>query len=155
MRYWDEDRPEWDGARRDYAAAWRNQPKWTVSRSSPSMGPNAALVGTDLETAMGNLKTRHDGEFQVSGPELAGALTDLNLIDEYRIYLHPVVRGGCKPFFAAARPPLRLIASEHIGDTVIRLSYVPAWPTRSLSPLPERTSFGHHPDAAGNGTWGQ
>ncbi|MGC1843237.1 MAG: dihydrofolate reductase, partial [Pseudolabrys sp.] len=36
MRYWDEDRPEWDAEERDFAAAWRSQPKWVVSRSLKS-----------------------------------------------------------------------------------------------------------------------
>src|SRR6266550_1986861 len=40
MRYWDEDRPEWDAEERDFAAAWRSQPKWVVSRSLKSVGPN-------------------------------------------------------------------------------------------------------------------
>ena len=44
MRYWDEDRPEWDAEERDFAAAWRSQPKWVVSRSLKSVGPNATLV---------------------------------------------------------------------------------------------------------------
>ena len=38
MRYWDEDRPEWDAEERDFAAAWRSQPKWVVSRSLKSVG---------------------------------------------------------------------------------------------------------------------
>ena len=52
MRYWDEDHPEWDAAERDYAAAWRSQPKWVVSRSLKSVGPNATLVEGDLEAAI-------------------------------------------------------------------------------------------------------
>jgi hypothetical protein len=47
MRYLDEDHPEWDAPRRDFAAAWRNQPKRVVSRSLKSVGPNATLVGDD------------------------------------------------------------------------------------------------------------
>jgi len=57
---------------------------------------------------------------------LAGSLTNLGLIDEYRLYLHPVVLGRGKPFFAGPRPPLRLVASDRIGEDVIRLTYVPA-----------------------------
>ena len=49
MRYWDEDRPEWDAEERDFAAAWRSQPKWVVSRSLKSVGPNATLVKDDVE----------------------------------------------------------------------------------------------------------
>ena len=103
----------------------RNQPKWVVSRSSPSVGPNATLVGEDLGGKIRGLKADHDGEIEVAGPNLARNLTELGLIDEYRIYLHPVVLGGGTPYFAAARPPLRLVASEGIDQDVIRLTYVP------------------------------
>jgi dihydrofolate reductase len=126
MRYWDEGRPEWGAAERDFAAAWRRQPKWVVSRSLNSVGPNAALVGDDLGAAIRALKAELDGEIAVSGPELARSLTDLGLIDEYRLYLHPVVLGRGTPFFAGPRPPLRLVASDLIGEAVIRLTYVPA-----------------------------
>ncbi len=125
MRYWDEDRPEWDAERIAFAAAWRSQPKWVVSRSSPSVGPNATLVEDDLEAAIRELKARHAGEIAVSGPNLARSLTDLGLIDEYRLYLHPVVLGRGTPFFAGPRPGLRLVANDLIGEDVIRLTYVP------------------------------
>jgi len=126
MRYWDEDRAEWDPAQRDYAAAWRSRPKWVVSRSLKSVGPNATLVGDDLEAAISGLKARLDGEIEIGGPELARSLTDLGLVDEYRLYLHPVVLGRGKPFFAGPRPRLRLVARALIGEDVIRLTYVPA-----------------------------
>ncbi|MBB3285129.1 MULTISPECIES: dihydrofolate reductase family protein [Rhizobium] len=125
MRYWDEDHSEWDEERRDYAAAWRSQPKWVVSRSLKSVGPNATLVADDFEATIRGLKARLDGDIEVSGPELARSLTDLGLVDEYRLYLHPVVLGRGKPFFAGPRPPLRLVASDRIGEDVIRLTYVP------------------------------
>jgi dihydrofolate reductase len=126
MRYWDDDHPEWGEDERAFAVAWRNQPKWVVSRSSPSVGPNAMLVEGDVETALRTLKAERDGEIEVAGPNLGHSLTELGLIDEYRIYLHPVVLGGGKPYFAGPRPPLRLIGSERIGNDVIRLVYVPA-----------------------------
>jgi dihydrofolate reductase len=126
MRYWDEDHPEWESAERDFAAAWRNQPKWVVSRSLKSVGPNATLVGDELEAVMRGLKADLDGEIEVGGPELARSLTELGLIDEYRIYLHPVVLGHGKPYFAGPRPPLRLVASDRVDEDVIRLTYAPA-----------------------------
>jgi hypothetical protein len=52
MRYWDDDHPEWDAAQHAFAAAWRTQPKWVVSRSLKSVGPNARLVEDDLEGAI-------------------------------------------------------------------------------------------------------
>jgi dihydrofolate reductase len=126
MRYWDEEHPEWNADERAFAAAWRRQPKWVVSRSLKSAGPNAALVGDDLEGAIRALKAEHDGEIEVAGPGLAKSLTELGLIDEYRIYLHPVVLGHGTPYFAGPRPPLHLISHERVGEDVIRLTYVPA-----------------------------
>jgi dihydrofolate reductase len=126
MRYWDEDHPEWNAAEHDFAAAWRTQPKWVVSRSLKSVGPNATLVGDDLEAAIRKLKAERVGEIDVAGPDLARSLTDLGLVDEYRLYLHPVVLGRGKPFFAGPGPPLRLVASDRVDEDVIRLTYVPA-----------------------------
>jgi dihydrofolate reductase len=126
MRYWDDDQSDWDAAEHAFAAAWRNQPKWVVSRSLKSVGPNARLVEDDLEGAIRELKAERDGEIEVAGPSLAQSLTELGLIDEYRIYLHPVVLGHGKPYFAGSRPRLRLIANDRIGEDVIRLAYVPA-----------------------------
>ena len=126
MRYWDEDRSEWSAEQRDFAQAWRNQPKWVVSGSLTSVGPNATLVAGDVGAWIRELKARLAGEIAVSGPELAGSLTALDLIDEYRLYFHPVVLGRGTPFFAGPRPPLRLEAHDRIGEDVIRLTYVPA-----------------------------
>ena len=127
MRYWDDDHSEWDEDKCAFAAAWRKQPKWVVSRSLKSLGPNAQLIDADdLEGAIRELKATRDGEIEVAGPTLAHSLTELGLIDEYRIYLHPVVLGQGTPYFAGPRPPLRLMASDRIGEDVIRLSYVPA-----------------------------
>lgn len=126
MCYWDDDHPEWDEAERAFAAAWRAQPKWVASRTLDSVGPNATLIGNDLEAEIRALKAEVAGEIEVGGPELARSLTQLGLIDEYRIYLHPVVIGRGKPYFAAPRTPLRLAATERMDGDVMRLTYVPA-----------------------------
>lgn len=126
MRYWDEDRPDWDESEREYARVWRKQPKWVVSRTLSSVGPNATLIADDLEAAIRDLKGRLTGEIEVAGPELAGSLSALGLIDEYRLYLLPMVLGRGKPFFSGPRPPLRLVASDVIVPNVIRLTYAPA-----------------------------
>ena len=126
MRYWDEDHSEWSAEELEFAAAWRKQPKWVVSRTLKSVGPNATLVEGDIEAVIRELKAQLIGEIEVAGPELARSLTDLGLIDEYRLYFHPLVLGRGKPFFAGPRPPLRLVASDLIGEDAIRLTYVPA-----------------------------
>jgi dihydrofolate reductase len=125
MRYWDEDQAGWDEAEHDFAAAWRRQPKWVVSRSLQSVGPNATLIGQDVEGVLRSLKAEREGEFEIAGTVLAQSLTELGLIDEYRIYLHPVVLGQGKPYFAGARPPLRLVGHDRMDGDVVRLRYVP------------------------------
>jgi riboflavin biosynthesis pyrimidine reductase len=126
MRYWDEDQPDWDAEDLDFAATWRSLPKWVVSRSLKAVGPNATLVQNDVETVLRELKARLVGEIDVAGPDLARSLTDLGLVDEYRLYLRPFVLGHGTPFFAGPRSPLRLVANDLVGEGVIRLTYVPA-----------------------------
>ena len=62
----------------------------------------------------------------VSGPELAQSLTELGLIDEYRLYVQPIVLGRGKPFFAGPRPPLRFVSADPVGEDTMRLTYAPA-----------------------------
>lgn len=126
MRYWDEDQPGWSAPERDFAEVWRSKPKWVVSRSLNSVGPNATLVGEDFEAVIRGLKRDFDGRIEVGGPRLAGSLTKLGLVDEYQIYLRPFVLGRGNPYFAGAQPPLRLVASDRIGEDAMRLTYVPA-----------------------------
>jgi dihydrofolate reductase len=125
MRYWDEDRPDWDASEYEYADVWRSKPKWVASRSLKSVGPDATLF-TDGVAAVRDLKMRHGGEIEVAGPDLAQSLGEAGLIDEYRLYFRPFVLGGGKPFFAGARPPLRHVATDVIGEDAIRLTYAPA-----------------------------
>ena len=128
MRYWDEDDTEWTPDLWAFAEAWRRQPKWVVSRSLQSVGPNARLVASDVEATIRRLKDELDGEIEVGGPDLAQSLTTMGLIDAYRLYVHPVALGSGKPYFVAPPPPLRLTASERIGEGAVRLTYVPADP---------------------------
>jgi dihydrofolate reductase len=126
MRYWDDDRPDWTPDLREFAEAWRRQKKWVVSRSLKSVGPNAELLTGDIEAAIGKLKDDVEGEIEIGGPALAHSLSGTGLIDEYVLYLHPVVLGHGNPYFAGPRPPLRLIAYDPMGESVVRLRYVPA-----------------------------
>jgi dihydrofolate reductase len=126
MRYWDDERPEWDADEREFAIAWRTQPKWVVSRTLTEVGPNATLVGADFEGPVRDLKHRLTGEIDIAGPQFARLLGELGLIDTYRIYLHPVVVGHGTPYFASARPPLQLVQHEAMAEGVVKLTYVPA-----------------------------
>jgi len=127
MRYWDDDHPDWDADTREFAEVWRRLPKWVVSRTLTSVGPNATLIrgDGDVEAAVRDLKARTDGVISVSGPDIAGLMTRLGLIDRYHMVLCPCVLGRGKPFFAGARPPLRLVSCERLDDDTLHLVYEP------------------------------
>jgi len=125
MRYWDDDRPEWDAPRTEFARLWRALPKWVVSSTLTEVGPNATLISDDIETQVRDLKARTNGTLSVSGPQLAGLMTQLGLIDEYHLHVRPVVLGAGKPFFHETRPPLRLVSNIPIDDNTIHLVYAP------------------------------
>src|SRR5260370_35779058 len=80
MRIWDEDRPEWGAEQRDFAAAWRSQPKWVVSRSLKSVGPNATLVEDDVEAVIPGPKAQLVGGIEGGGANLGPGLSGLRLI---------------------------------------------------------------------------
>ena len=126
MRYRDDDQAGWSPDEQEYARAWRKTPKWVVSKTLETVGPNATLIRGDAAAEIARLKTETEGTLEVAGPELAGSLAGTGLIDEYHIYLHPIVAGGGKPFFTGPRPPLHLLAHQRIGPEVIHLTYVPA-----------------------------
>lgn len=125
MRYWDEERPEYTELESEFGRVLRSKPKWVVSRTLDAVGPNATLVDGDLGSFVRRLKNKVQGDIDVAGPELAGSLTDLGLIDEYRLYLRPYVLGTGKPYFARPRPPLRFAGVDRIGPETVRLTYVP------------------------------
>ncbi len=90
MRYWDDDQSDWGTDERDFALAWRSKPKWVMSRSLKSVGPNATLVADDVEATVRELKARLDGEIEVAGTVLAQSIGDAGLIDEYALAVLPV-----------------------------------------------------------------
>jgi RibD C-terminal domain len=90
-------------------------------------GANATLVSDEVEAFVRRLKLDVEGDIHVAGPELAGSLSDLGLIDEYHLYFRPFVLGRGKPYFAGARPPLRPVATDPVGEDAVRLTFAPAW----------------------------
>ncbi|SHJ06283.1 dihydrofolate reductase family protein [Wenxinia saemankumensis] len=126
MRYWDEDRADWGPDERAFAAAWRAVPKWVASATLEEVGPNATLLGGDAVAAARRLKAERKGGIEVGGTVLARALGEAGLIDEIRLYLHPVVTGGGTPFFAGWSPQLRLLSHEEMPGGVVLLRYAPS-----------------------------
>jgi dihydrofolate reductase len=129
MRFWEnwDKGPQASEVERDFAEAWRQTPKIVFSTTLTEVGPNARLVRGDVEAAVREVKSQTSGEVSASGPGLAASLSRLGLIDEYRLYLRPVVLGGGKPFFEARLPSgLKLLASERMPEDVVLLRYAPA-----------------------------
>ena len=126
MRYWEQDQPDWGPDEQAFAQAWCAQPKWVASRTLRAVGPNATLVPDNIAVVAADVKSRFSGDVDVCGTILAQSLAEAGLVDEYRLYFHPVVLGNGKPFFAGPVPPMRLAGSERIDDQVVRLTYHPA-----------------------------
>src|SRR5438552_6510400 len=100
MRFWDSpERQKGAEVERDFALAWRETPKVVFSTTLREVGANARLADGDAIAVARSLKAETDGQISVGGADLAGHLAQAGLIDEYRLYMHPVVLGGGKPYF--------------------------------------------------------
>ncbi|MEZ2329224.1 dihydrofolate reductase family protein [Mesorhizobium sp. RCC_202] len=129
MRFWDS--PERDTAtdevERDFARAWQETPKIVFSTTLREVGFNARLMRGDVEATATSLKSETDGEISVSGAELAAHLASAGLIDEYRLYVHPMVLGGGKPYFRAGLSlTLKPLGTQTLTQGVTLLRFAPA-----------------------------
>jgi dihydrofolate reductase len=103
MKYWDAPPAESAEFEHDFARVWQRTPKIVFSTTLDSVGPNARLVKdrADVERTVRQLKAETSGEIEVNGAGLAASLVRLGLVDEFRLYMMPVVLGGGKPYFEA------------------------------------------------------
>jgi dihydrofolate reductase len=123
---WDK-QPAASAVELEFARLWRETPKVVVSTTLNSVGPNARLVKEDVERAVRTLKAETEGTISVGGAGLAASLSRLRLIDEYQLFIHPLVLGGGKPFFDPAVPlTLKPLGSDHLAQDVVMLRYSPA-----------------------------
>lgn len=109
----------------DFAGIWRQMPKIVYSRTLEQAGPNATVVREVVAEEVRALKAQPGGDMVVGGADLAAAFRELDLIDEYRIYVHPVLIGRGKPLFhpSDALTPLRLVGTRAFGNGVVLLRY--------------------------------
>lgn len=129
MRFWDSPEREASASKveRDFARAWQKTPKIVFSTTLREVGPNARLMNGDVENVVSSLKVKTEGYFSVAGAELAAHLARANLIDEYRLYMHPVVLGGGKPYFQSGLSlTLTPLGTESLPQDVTLLRYAPA-----------------------------
>jgi len=129
MRFWEtwDQTPGRPEVEVDFARAWRDTPKIVFSTTLREVGPNARLVRDDVEEVITSVKADTGGDIAVSGAGLAASLSRLRLIDEYHMYLHPVVLGGGKPFFGAGMSlKLKPLGTESLAQDVTLLRFAPA-----------------------------
>jgi dihydrofolate reductase len=127
MVFWetaDED-PERTDVERDFARIWKATPKLVFSSTLDRVEGRATLAAADPVTEVQRLKQGDGGELAVGGAGLASSLVAAGLVDEYRIFVNPVVLGGGTPFFPPLehRIPLELVETRTFGSKVTYLRY--------------------------------
>jgi dihydrofolate reductase len=127
MLYWetvDEDPATPDFAR-EFASIWRALPKVVFSRTLDSVeGANTTLARGDLATELTALWESVQGDVEVGGAGLAAEAARLDLIDEYRLFVHPVAVGGGTPFFPRDhRVDMELVETRTFMSRVVYLRY--------------------------------
>lgn len=133
MLYWetaDQDR-SLDDAEREWTALWKPLPKVIFSRTLTSVQGNARLATDGLAAEIERLRAEPgDGLIAIGGATLAAEAAGLDLIDEYRLIVHPVLVGGGIPFFARQerRVDLELVETRTFRSDVVYLRYRVARP---------------------------
>lgn len=97
---------------KEYAVIWNSKPKVVFSKSLSEVGWNSRLYKGDLEKEVRRLKEESTGTMSVSGAALANAIMELNLIDEFWLYVHPVIIGSGKPMFGGLKNKIKLHLME-------------------------------------------
>jgi dihydrofolate reductase len=128
LRVWDDVDEGPDGHVPEFARHWKAIPKFVFSTTLEEVGPNATLVKGDAVEEVRRLKQEPGGPMAVGGAGLAGALLRAGLVDEYGLFVNPVLAGGGTPFF----PPLdstvelELLETRTFASRVVYLRYARA-----------------------------
>jgi dihydrofolate reductase len=109
----------------EYAQIWKKLPKVVFSTTLDQVGWNARLVKENLAEVIIELKHQDGKDMSVSGAGLASSLMQLDLIDEYRLYINPIILGGGKSMLARLphRRNLQLVETRTFGSGVVLLRY--------------------------------
>lgn len=125
MLVWE--REEWPaGIQAEFAEIWRGLEKVVFSRTLTSVQGRARLATRGVAEEVADLKARPGAPIAVGGASLAAECTRLGLIDEYRMFVNPIVVGGGTPYFPRLATPLPLALAETrtFGSRVVYLRYV-------------------------------
>ncbi|GLP68097.1 deaminase [Streptomyces sp. TUS-ST3] len=117
--------PDAPASVREFAPIWRDLPKVVYSRTLTKVDWNSTLVREVVPEEVRALKAQPGGDLALGGVELGTSFLRLGLVDELRIYVHPVLVGQGKPLFPPADTltSLRLVESHTFGNGVVLLRY--------------------------------
>ncbi|MES9510960.1 dihydrofolate reductase family protein [Streptomyces sp. NPDC000609] len=117
--------PSVTGPVAEFAGIWRDMPKTVFSRTLERADWNTTIRREVDPEEIRALKAQPGGDLCLGGADLAATFMRLDLIDEYRIYVHPVLIGrGTRLFPASAvRTGLRLAGTREFGNGVVLLRY--------------------------------
>jgi dihydrofolate reductase len=109
----------------EYARIWKNMPKIVFSKTLDRVGWNSRLVRGDIAEEVNKLKEQPGGDMSIGGADLASTFMRLGLIDEYRLYIQPIVLGSGAPMFRALddKINLRLVETRTFGSGAVLLRY--------------------------------
>jgi len=127
MTYWEtaEENPSAPEHELEFARIWKKLPKIVFSKTLEKVEGNARLVRDGVAEEAAKLKDQPGKDLAVGGAGLASTLIELGLVDEYRLFVSPVVLGGGTPYFPArdARIELELVETRTFGSRVVYLRY--------------------------------
>ena len=116
--------PSSTGPMAEFARIWRDMPKIVYSRTLQRADWNTTIVRDVVAEEVMKLKSQPGGDLALGGADLAAAFMRHDLIDEYRLYVHPIVLGQGRPLFPPdAKIDLRLAETRTFGNGVVLLRY--------------------------------
>lgn len=117
--------PDLPAVAKEYARIWNAIPRIVFSRTLDHVEGNATLMRDGLIEQTTKLKSQPGRWMNVAGPTLAASLIEANLVDEFRLVIHPVVLGGGKPYFPNLKAPanLTLLETHHFSSGAVYLRY--------------------------------
>lgn len=109
----------------EFAGIWRDMPKVVYSRTLKEADWNTTIVRDVVPEEVMALKAQPGGDMALGGADLAATFLRHGLVDEYRIYVHPVVLGAGRRLFppSESKIDLQLVESRAFGNGVVLLRY--------------------------------